>query len=450
MQHPERLPLNKVIAYGLGGFGWSISINIISVMLLYFYLPSNDTGMPNLVPQITFLGILNIISIVLASGRLFDAVIDPIIAQKSDKSENPKGRRLPLMKLAIIPMVFFSILLFIPPVHGESITNVLWIGVIQVFYYFFFALYVIPHNALIAELGHYPKGKMHMSTAQSVGFILGVLIASATPMLADAIQAWFPHFSRSMAVQYSIGTINLLGCISMFAPVLSIDEKKYTKPAISTEPVFESLKTALGNRNFVIFAFADAAFFMAIGIITTGLMYYVKSMLRLPESTGTWLMLLMVIVTLCFYPVVNVLEKKYRKKRMIMAGFMAMIFVFGCVYWLGKMPFAPIFQGILLMVAFGIPDAFLGILPNTVVADISEDHAAKTGQNKEGMFFGMRALFQKIGQTMGIMVFAALTLYGKDPGNDMGLRYSGIIGGLLCLCAAIAYSFYKEPAKQVA
>ncbi|CAK9253497.1 unnamed protein product [Sphagnum jensenii] len=41
------------------------------------------------------------------------------------------------------------------------------------------------------------------------------------------------------------------------------------------------------------------------------------------------------------------------------------------------------------------------------------------------MYFGMRALFQKLGQTLGIMAFAMLTLYGKDPGHDYGLRLSG-------------------------
>jgi GPH family glycoside/pentoside/hexuronide:cation symporter len=56
----------------------------------------------------------------------------------------------------------------------------------------------------------------------------------------------------------------------------------------------------------------------------------------------------------------------------------------------------------------------------------------------------MRAFFQKIGQTAGVTVFAMLTLYGKDPHNDLGLRLSGAAGGILCLIAAFAYSKYRE------
>jgi GPH family glycoside/pentoside/hexuronide:cation symporter len=56
MQQPERIPLRKLIYYGIGGFGWSLSINIITVYLLYFYLPPSNSGMKNLVSQTVYLG----------------------------------------------------------------------------------------------------------------------------------------------------------------------------------------------------------------------------------------------------------------------------------------------------------------------------------------------------------------------------------------------------------
>ena len=113
----QRIPLAKIIAYSFGVFGWSISINIISVMLLYLYLPPSNAGMANLVPQIVFFGLFNVIALVTSSGRLFDAVVDPMIAGWSDRSKNPKGRRIPLMAIAVIPMTFFAIIMFYPPLH---------------------------------------------------------------------------------------------------------------------------------------------------------------------------------------------------------------------------------------------------------------------------------------------------------------------------------------------
>ena len=101
-------------------------------------------------------------------------------------------------------------------------------------------------------------------------------------------------------------------------------------------------------------------------------------------------------------------------------------------------------QAIMLMITFGIPDVFLSILPTAVLAEIAVADTKATGQNKEGMYFGLRALTQKFGPTLGIMLFAMLTLYGKDPGNDLGLRLSGVVGAVLCLFAGIVYTRYKE------
>lgn len=444
MQAPERIPLQKLIYYGIGGFGWSLSINIITVYLLYFYLPPSNSGMVNLVSQTVYLGVFNVIALILASGRLFDAVVDPLIAQYSDKSKNPLGRRIPLMRWAVLPMSFFAVLLFFPPVHSQSTSNILWLCAIQLCYYFSFGLYVIPHNALIAELGHYEGGKMHLSTAQAVGFIVGAAFSSVTPMFADFFQnGGFTH-TRMQSLQYAIIVMNCLGALAMALPAFTINEKKYCLPAVNEESILQSLGKALRNRNFLVFALTDSAYFMSIGIITTGLMYYTKSLLLQEESTGTILMGVMVVVTLIFYPVVNFAEKKFSKKRMMILSFLAMVAVFGCIFNLGRFPFPLFTQGLMLMVVFGIPDSFLGILPNTVIADIANADTQKTGQNNEGMYFGMRALFQKFGQTLGIMVFAMLTLYGKDPGHDFGLRLSGVVGAVLCFSAAMVYTQYKE------
>jgi GPH family glycoside/pentoside/hexuronide:cation symporter len=441
---PERIPLPKIIAYALGIFGWSISINIISVMLLYLYLPPSNAGMVNLVPQTVFFGAINIIALVTASGRLFDAFVDPMIAGWSDRSTHSRGRRVPFMAVAVLPMMLFAIAMFFPPFHTAHNLNLLWLAAVQLGYYFSFGMYVIPYNALLAELGHYPGGKMQLSTAQSVGFIAGIVVSSSAPALAELFKDIAPAISTLRSHQYAILVLDVLGAGCMFAPVLYIEERRYVPGGLTTVSVSASLLTALRNPNFRIFALADAAFYTSIAIITNGLLYYVKAILLLPESIGVAMTALMVAIALSLYPLVNRLERHISKKKMIVATFWAMSLVFGAVYGLGRYPLPPIIQIILLMIAFGIPYSFLSILPNAVLGDIAETDAHLTRQNKEGMYFGMRALFQKLGQTLGIMVFAILTLYGKDPGHDQGLRLSGIVGAILCLFAGLVYMRYKE------
>jgi GPH family glycoside/pentoside/hexuronide:cation symporter len=442
----QKLPLKILIIYGVGCFGWSIGLNIISVLLNYIYLPPTNSGMQSLIPQIAWFGFINIISIILFTGRGFDAVMDPLIANLSDKSRSRLGRRIPFMRVAFVPLGVFCALVFLPIHRDSHMFNVYWLAGMQLLFYFFFGLYTIPYNALLADMGHDARAKINLSTAQSVGFMTGAMVSSASTLVVKLLMDAGVTSDRLSAYQYAIVGLNVLAIICLAVPAFGIDEPKYTASAkkAATGSVYQSLRTALRNPNFRIFALADASYFMAIAIISTGLLYYIKSMLRLDESIGTIFMLGMVLITILFYGVVNRLGTIYSKKVMMIISFASAAVVFSEIFFLGQLPFSPILQASVLVITFGIPNAFLQILPSTVIADIAHDARDRSGINEEGMFFGMRAFFQKIGQTGGITVFAMLTVLGKDPGHDLGLRLSGAVGAGLCAFSALIYIRYRE------
>ena len=88
----EKLPLSKQIAYALGQFGWSLLSGIIGSYLIFYYIPTKESGIMTVIPQVAFLGFLTIIGLITMIGRLFDAVTDPWIATLSDRSKSKKGR----------------------------------------------------------------------------------------------------------------------------------------------------------------------------------------------------------------------------------------------------------------------------------------------------------------------------------------------------------------------
>lgn len=98
----------------------------------------------------------------------------------------------------------------------------------------------------------------------------------------------------------------------------------------------------------------------------------------------------------------------------------------------------------MLVLLLAIPLAFLGVLPNAVLADIAEADALSNGESREGMFFASRTLMQKFGQTSGVVSFAMLTTLARDVGDDLGIRLSGLVGFVLCFVAAIVFSRYHE------
>jgi len=152
----------------------------------------------------------------------------------------------------------------------------------------------------------------------------------------------------------------------------------------------------------------------------------------------------MVLTSLLFYPLINWLAAHWGKKPVVLFSFALLSLLFIAIYYLGKFPASPHVQIYTLMIGAAFPLASLGILPNAILAEIAQKDAAISGENREGMFFAVKYFFVKIGQTLGIALFAFLTLYGKDPGHDHGLRLNGLWGCVLCILAFTFFTRFRE------
>ena len=443
-----KFPFRKQIVYACGMIGWSIMTNIIIVMLPYFYLPPSNAGLKPLIPQLMLFGVLNIMSVIAASGRFVDAVFDPFIASLSDKSTNPNGRRIPFMKWAILPAVVFCCLTFCPLTKAESTHNAVWLTFTLICFFMSVTSYIIPYNALLPEVTETAAEKVKLSSFQQVGFVLGMIIAGLVNNYADLVQRFLHVQSRDSAVQYTIWGLCVFAGLVMLVPVFFINEKKYSEGKPSHLPLLPAVRATFSNRNFKYYLISDFSFYMALSIISSGLLFFVTVLLGLPESEGGPFLGVMVIVSLMFYPLINYLSKKIGKKPIVLFSFGLLSLVFATIYFLGKFPFSAHAQIYMLLIGASFPLAALGILPNAILAEIAQDDAKRTKENREGMFFAVKYLFVKMGQTLGIALFALLTVYGKDPGNDYGLRLNGICGFALCLLAVIFFSRFRERRRK--
>ena len=444
METKRSLPLGKQIGYAIGQLGWSILINVVGIELVYFYLPPSNSGISYRITQVAFLGVLSAITLIAASGRLLDAFIDPAVASFSDRSRHRKGRRIPFMAAGALPAAVFLVLMFVPPVQSESNWNIVWLIVAQMLFYAAFSVYVTPYFALLPELGHNANERLNLSTWISITYALGIVVAAQTPAAADLLQTSLHLAERATAVQYAVGAMSVLALILMLVPVFTIDEKEYCAAEPSTVPPIDALKATFANRNFDYYVVAEFSYFMGLTIITTGLLYFVTVLLGQQEALVGSLLAAMVVVSFVIYPVVNILARKVGKKILVVISFLAMSVVFSGIFFLGRFPIPGGTQAYLLVLLYSLPLAFLGVLPNAILADIAEHDALKTGQSKEGMFFAANTLSQKFGQTFGILVFAGLTVLGKDPGHDLGVRLSGLAGFALCLIAGLVFLRYDE------
>jgi GPH family glycoside/pentoside/hexuronide:cation symporter len=440
-----KLPFGKQLAYACGMIGWSVMTNTMLVMITYFYLPPSDAHLVSFIPQLLLFGSVNIMAIILASGRSIDAFFDPYIASLSDKSSNPKGRRIPFMKWAIFPSVVFCMLTFYPIVQGESLRNAIWLTIMLIGFFMSTTAYIIPYNALLPELTDTSAEKVKLSSYQQVGFVIGIIISALINNFADLVQHYGHVATRDHALQYTIWGMSVFAGLVMMVPVFAIDERKFiiAKKA-SHLPILSAVRNTFAQKNFKYYLISDFVYYMALSIISSGLLYFLTVLLGLNESMGGLLMLTMVLVSLIFYPVINYISKRQGKKPIVLFSFALLSIIFAAIFFLGKMPLPPKVQIYALIICASFPLASLGILPNAILAEIAEKDSLETGENREGMFFAVKYLFVKLGQTMGIAIFAFLTVYGKDKGHDLGLRLNGVVGCVLCLVAFIFFLRFRE------
>lgn len=438
-----KLPIRKQIYYAFGQLGWATLLNILYTLLVYYYLPPQNANLPQLISNHAYFGLVNAIVLIAAFGRLLEVFTDPLIAGFSDRSKLKWGRRIPFMALGSIPAAIFCALMFIPPDSFESTRNLWWLVIMQLLYYPFFSLYVIPYSALLIEMTDNEKERLSLSSFSSLAYALSSLTAAFIPLIGTQFQNNM-NVSRITGVQWAIGLMCGLSAIWMLIPVFTIKENKmHHKP--SHENMMKSLRTTFKNPRFIQFVISDCMYWMGLNIVSTGMLYYIKVLLGLSEDNLTVLMLVLLVASFSFYPVVNYFANRMSRKKLIQIGFFIFGLVFALVFFgLGKMPMPPFIQAVIIMLLAAIPFAILGILPNTVLADIAEHDMLKTGNRKEGMYFAARTMVMKLGQTFGIILFTILLTFGHEVGNDFGIRLSALTGFVLCMIAAVTFQRYNE------
>ena len=444
----KKVASNKVLwIFAIGQLGWSMLSGIISNWLVFFYQPSADeiaNGQTVFIPQGTFIG-LTVIGLITAFGRIFDAVTDPLIAGKSDGLKHRLGRRIPFMRGAAVPFGIVTVLIFCSPVADTSRTNAVVLFVCAMIFYLCMTAYCTPYNALIPELGRTQNARINLSTFISVTYFFGTAAAYLVPNIAGAFS------SMGYAASYRV-TIGILACIAvvcMLVPAFLIDENVYADTTPSKTPAFKSLAATFKNKDFRLFVASDILYWIALTLFQTGLSFYITVLMGLESKMTFPLFAIMTVMSLVFYAPVNILAKRLGKKKLISFAFMFFAATFLVTAFAGLTPIPGFAYGVMIAVLAAVPMAILGILPQAVVADISEADKLETGESRQGMFYAARTFAFKMGQSAAMLLFTSIATINRDIprgelGFGLGYRLTAVIAAVLCLAGGLVFFGYNE------
>ena len=454
----KRLSKKQMIIFAIGQLGWSLLSGIISAWLVTFYLPTKgdiDAGaIQYIIPGLAIGGFMTVLGLITALSRVFDAVTDPLIASLSDRSKNPRGRRIPFMQIAAIPLSIVTVLLFCAPIAEKSPWNIVWISVAIILFYLFMTMYCTPYNALISEFGKTQEDRMFISTAISLTFFAGTLLAY-TPFVFAGLIRGAVGFAWSYRICFIV--LAVIACVCMLLPTFLLKEKEFVDTKPSEENVIRSLVSTFKNRDFTTFSLSDIMYWVGLTMFQTGLPFFVKVSMAFDEGLVMVFMGGMTVLSAVFYPFVTKLVKKFGKKKLVIAGFLGLAVCYaiaavcsiegicdgGAISWA---------FGIAIMIISALPMALLGIIPQSIVADVAEAEAVTTGQNREGMFFAARTFAMKFGQSLAMILFTSLAIMGTTQATEsndivpsnIGLVVVAIVAAAFCIAGAVILVFYRE------
>ena len=450
----RRLTKKEMWIFAIGQLGWSILGGIVNTWLVTFYLPTQgsvEAGAKFYVPTgLIIFGVLTVLGLITFVCRIFDAVTDPWIASLSDRSRNPKGRRIPFMQKAAVPFAVITVLVFFAPVESISTINIVWVLGFLILFYLFMTMYCTPYNALISEFGKNQEDRMYISTAISLTFFFGTLIAYLPFVFASFLQSAV-SYAWSYRILFII--LSMIALFCMLVPCFRLKEKDFVDAEPSESNAVKSLSKTFRNRNFRRFAASDIAYWIGLTLFQTGLPFFVKVSMQLDEFYTTVFLGAMTVLSACFYPFVSRMVQKQGKKKLVIIGFFGLALAYAVTALIGVVPFlSGIVPGVLIVIIAAFPMALLGIIPQAIVADVAEQDAVLTGERREGMFFAARTFAMKFGQSVAMLVFTSLAVLGTAQdltSNDLtaspvGLRIVAVAAVFFCVLGAILLMSYDE------
>lgn len=429
MSELKQLPLWGKIMYGSGSGGFSLIDRVLITWLFYYYITSPLEGVDALMPPFAF-------GIIMFLGRAVDAVADPVIARWSDNHQGKLGRRMPFMLFSGIAYAAVFVLLFYPPVAQTSALNSAYLAVMLGLYFTLFTAYVCPYLALLPELARSNRDRVDLATFRAIFMLLGVGIA----LIGSGILIGIFSFHGMVWI------MAVLGLVLLYLP-LFIKERDYAEAKPATLGLMEAIGTTFKNRAFVIYLVGNVTFWLGFNIVTLNLPLYVTVLLKGTEDDTAIYFGLAFVVALLFFPVVNMQSKKVGLKAVMMFALVAFLVLLPFFFFLGQpmLGLTPEIFGYILMGLAGLPLAVIFIVPDAIVAAVSDLEQKLSGQRREAMYFGAQGFILKLAMGLSTLITGALLqLFGSTAAQPLGIQLTGPVSAFFILIGVIVFSRYPE------
>lgn len=428
----ESLPASLKLGWATGAFGVALLMNGITGLILLFAASILQID-PWLAGLVIFL------------AKLIDVVTDPIVGVWSDRFESPRGRRRPFLFWGAITGAASFALIFTAPSFENQVVTALYLFVVLSFYAIAYTIYNIPYISMPAEMTDSYHERSSIHAYRMVFVSLGSLIASA------GIKASLEFLGKTEAQSYAIVGIGcgILIFISMMIAYLATANAPFTTGTKSTKSnaaqVVDEFNAVRSNKHFLRLIAVKFAQLMGIQISGAAFAYFFVQSLERGFDVLAIFGLTVSISTIVFAPIIVWISKKFGKKNAYyLAGGMGVLYALS---WSLGDAGEPIWAIVLRAALVGITFTGNVVMAMSMLTDIINADANRTGVRREGAFTALYSFVEKLTGAIGPLVVGfALSFAGfnnKLPfdvpqGGDVDLALLASVSWLPAFFGAVA------------
>jgi GPH family glycoside/pentoside/hexuronide:cation symporter len=417
---PPDLPRGVPVGYGLGSVATGAFGTVPGLMLLPYL---TDT-----------LGVAAAVAgVIVFAPKAWDVVLNPVAGRVSDRHESPLGPRRPFLLRAGVALAICFALLFAGPQLGSTALEAAYVVVLFLACATAYAFFQVPFVAMPAEITDSYDERTRLLSWRVALLALTILVSGAS---APAIRDAFGGHAGYRAMGVVVAVLILLGTTAAYvgtrrAPVGAVNAAGGTLAdqlrVVATAHEFRALLTT-----FVLQA-------LATGSMLAGVDYVARHVIG-RSSASTLLFVCFVGPALLLTPVWAVFGGRVGKR----TGYLtASLFLAGGALLLVLAREVPTTVVLAATALVGVGYAGAQVFPLSMLADVAAVDAARTGQNRAGVFTGVWTAGETLGLAVGPGVFGlVLALGGYVSSTDAhatqpGSAVTAIVLGFSLLPAAL-------------
>ncbi len=468
----------------VGMLGVQIMSEIFAQWGFFFYFPGEGTGRTVYVTSA-------LAGLIFATGRVFDAITDPLIGAWSDRTPHTpgrwrlirlRGRRRPFIVAGALLMTCTAILFWYPPIAETSWVNFVYGTAIMCLHWLFFTLAMVPLNALGPEIARTAQARVRLGQWQAAGMIVGLAIAVIVPgelsvlldparnapaqgveLAAEPALPGMPEAGASaeepmedappaaspVGMQRTTAVLALAGMLCFLAPAFFIRERESSRVhAVTTPPLTEAFE-ALKNPPF---RFYLAAFFLfMIGYLASQRVLPIWAVVALDgdESTITALMgpfiLLSLITALGITPI---LSRYFSAKWLLFIGFAIIATGLPMMLPISLLPIDASAKTTIAAILFaycGIGQGLQYVVTIPLLGQAIDYDERLSGERREAIYNAWSTVTIKAGQTLSVLLAGAvMSALGDSVESPYGIYAIGPASGLFAVLGLVVVWFYPE------